>query len=82
MDKHAKTIKKDLDRLIELYVQFKELDGEFQALGQKYKIPELERLLADDRKILDKLDHDFIKMAWAIKKGYPDGVIPRKLKVR
>ena len=56
-------IKKDALKLVDIYLQLKQIIAELIILEEKYKIDGLKQLLEDDIKKLDSIDHDLIKIS-------------------
>lgn len=57
----------DAKRLAEIYRDLKIIAGDLDAIADRNEIPELKNILHDDAAMIDKLDHEIIRVAQRIK---------------
>jgi hypothetical protein len=57
----------DAKRLGEIFRDLKIIAGDLEAIAERHKIDGLGTLLHDDALVIEKLDHEIIKMAMKIK---------------
>ena len=57
----------DAQQLVQLYRDLVEIAGKLQEISDRHDIPELKQVLKFDIKMLDKIDHNLVKLARKLK---------------